>query len=1058
MTGRPRGRPQPDGEAGRTPRLMIRASAGTGKTYQLSTRYIAQLVATTPDRILATTFTRKAAGEILERILLRLADAAVDDASRRLLAKALGQPRLSRDQCLSLLTGLVRNLHRVRVSTLDSFFARVAGSFALELGLPAGWRLLDELEADQLRQQAVEAVLREGDRHDLVQLMHLLSKGDSQRSVTGLVQRTVDELYAIFLETPAEAWRPIEGPRPLSADALARAIDDLRSAPLPADKNWSNARAADVAAAVDQDWEALIGKGIAKAVLDESDMYRSKPISAELRRVYRRILQHAAAIECQALSGQLAAAHDLLTRFDAAYHRLKHEAGGLTFDDVAHRLAREFSQQHPAGLAFRLDAHVEHLLLDEFQDTSLVQWTVLEPLARSVAETSGSTFFCVGDVKQAIYGWRGGVAEIFDTVSTRLADVAEQQLDTSFRSSAPVIETVNRVFARRDAFPLLKDHEQAFLQWVQAFPPHATHRGDAPGYACLIAGPEPAPGQTSKEAVYAGAAAFLKELLPQLPLQSSVGVLARTNDAVARIVHELRVQGLPASQEGGNPLTDSAAVQLILSAMQLADHPGDTIARFHVAQSPLGPALDLPRNPTDDHALAAADDIRRSLQTRGYGALVAEWTDVLTPRCNQRELDRLRQLAVLADEFDGRATLRPSEFARFVAARGVEDPRTARIRVMTVHKAKGLEFDVVMLPQLDDQLVRPPKFVACREPGALAAVRVCRHRNKSVQRLLPAEIREAFRQTDDRAVREALCVFYVALTRAAQALYMFVAPTAKPAQTYAGILRHALAAPDVRCEPGAVLYECGDAHWHRRLSPPEAAPAAQAAPAPTRFAPPGGARRRGRESQAPSRLTGGRTLSIDDLLRAADNRALDRGRLLHAWFENLQWLDAAPPTDADLHRVAARLGVSGPLVAESIAEFRGLLESPGIRELLRRETYRQSLGRLFPRDECGDIDEITVENERRFDVPLDEELVSGSIDRLVLLSRNGQVVAADILDFKSDAVYGDRAAAVAQLVEHYSGQLDCYARAVGLIYGLPRSVITTRLVLLATQEIVLVEK
>jgi ATP-dependent exoDNAse (exonuclease V) beta subunit len=399
------------------PRLVIRASAGSGKTYQLSTRYIAQLATTTPDRILATTFTRKAAGEILERILLRLADAAVDDAQRAALAQALGRPDLSRGSCLAMLNGLVRNLHRVRVSTLDSFFSRVAGSFALELGLPAGWRLLDEIEDKELRTRAIETVLREGDRHDLVQLVHLLSKGDALRSVTGLVQDTVKELYAVFLETPADAWRPIDGPTPLSAAALGATIAELRAASLPADKRWIKARGNDADAVESEDWESFVAKGIAAKVLDGEATYCGKEIADSLRNIYQRLLDHAAAIECRILSGQLTAAHDLLTRFDLVYRRMKQAAAGLTFDDVSRRLAVEFSQQEPTGLAYRLDASLEHLLLDEFQDTSLVQWTVLEPLAKGVADGDGSTFFCVGDVKQAIYAWRGGVAEIFDTAS-----------------------------------------------------------------------------------------------------------------------------------------------------------------------------------------------------------------------------------------------------------------------------------------------------------------------------------------------------------------------------------------------------------------------------------------------------------------------------------------------------------------------------------------------------------------------------------------------------------------------------------------------------------------
>ncbi|REJ88159.1 MAG: helicase, partial [Planctomycetota bacterium] len=188
------------------PREVIRASAGTGKTYQLSSRYIAQLKRVAPDRILATTFTRKAAGEILERVLQRLAEACRDPHRRSELAASIGETELARQQCEELLSGLTSQLHRIRVGTLDSFFSRVAGAFSLELGLPPGWRLLDDLEDEQLRGRAIETVLREGDARDLTQLIHLLDKGRAGRGVTRLVRDTIDDLYDVYLDTDEHAW------------------------------------------------------------------------------------------------------------------------------------------------------------------------------------------------------------------------------------------------------------------------------------------------------------------------------------------------------------------------------------------------------------------------------------------------------------------------------------------------------------------------------------------------------------------------------------------------------------------------------------------------------------------------------------------------------------------------------------------------------------------------------------------------------------------------------------------------------------------------------------
>src|SRR6185436_10773775 len=132
------------GDFARASRLLIRASAGTGKTFQLSNRYLALLRHAPADRILAVTFTRKAAGEILERILTRLADAVLDDKKRQDLSKFLGGKELTADECRALLASTVRQLHRVKVATLDSFFSRLATSMPLELGLSPNWSIADD--------------------------------------------------------------------------------------------------------------------------------------------------------------------------------------------------------------------------------------------------------------------------------------------------------------------------------------------------------------------------------------------------------------------------------------------------------------------------------------------------------------------------------------------------------------------------------------------------------------------------------------------------------------------------------------------------------------------------------------------------------------------------------------------------------------------------------------------------------------------------------------------------------------------------------------------------
>ena len=133
-------------------RKLIRASAGSGKTFQLSSHFLRQLFeGHAPETILATTFTRKAAGEILGRVLLRLADAADNTQAAMKLAEFLELPDITILKARDLLVQVTRNLHRLRVCTLDSFFQQVARSLTLELGLPPGWSIIDEHTNAELR-------------------------------------------------------------------------------------------------------------------------------------------------------------------------------------------------------------------------------------------------------------------------------------------------------------------------------------------------------------------------------------------------------------------------------------------------------------------------------------------------------------------------------------------------------------------------------------------------------------------------------------------------------------------------------------------------------------------------------------------------------------------------------------------------------------------------------------------------------------------------------------------------------------------------------------------
>ena len=1058
--------------------VMIRASAGTGKTFQLSNRYLGLASrGAAVDQILASTFTRKAAGEILDRVLLRLAGAAADGQECAALAKFIGDAALDPARALALLESLVRKLHRLRISTLDSFFAQIATSFSLELGLPPGWRIVEPSADDRLRSEAIRAVLDQGDARTVLTLMHLLTKGEATRSVSDQIRQLVDGLHGLYLETPAEAWQRLPRPQRMSNEALEAATEELAAVVLPADKKLAAAREADLKQVRRQDWQGFISGGIAGKVAAGQEEFNRKTLDPQVVDLYRRLLGHAKAVLVGQLADQTEATRQLLEQFDAHYQQLKLARRALRFDDVTRALASAAAGGRIDQWSYRLDSRLAHLLLDEFQDTSLLQWSVVRPFAEHVFGAAAGSFFCVGDVKQAIYGWRGGVAELFDALEAEWAQLGRESLSRSFRSSPPVIETVNRVFARLDAAPMLDAFPDAVATWSKGFEAHSTERERVPGYVRMLAAPAADGGQDKKTSVLAFAAGEIARLAEEAP-DCTIGALVRDNQAVARLIYELRRRGIHASEEGGNPLVDSPAVTAVLALVTLADHPGDTVARFHVAQSPLAEIVGLASHLDERAAGRVSLEVRRRLMNDGYGATLYRWCRELSAHCDARDARRLTQLVELAYRYEPEAALRASEFVNYVESQKVEDPAAAQVRVMTIHQAKGLEFEIVVLPQLDVQLRgQPPAVVVGRPQPAAAPDFVCRYAGKELQALLPADVRQAFARQADQAIRESLCVLYVALTRAAQALHMIIAPLSESEKslpaTFAGLLRFALVGGG-RAEAGKTLYEMGRADWHGRSAKsgsdvkPAIAAAAESLDASgdnsadafqIRLAPAAERRGRGLERQSPSGLEGGEVVDLAKLMRLDAAGALERGTVIHAWFEQIEWLagqniagqniDGRPLDDATMSAAAIKLGASPQDAARWLAEFRAALQRPAVRDCLSRERYLQTApwaaDRAIAAELAGQAPRLDVARERRFAVRERDAILSGSLDRLVLVYRGESLAAAEVLDFKTDQVSESRPEQLAASVATYRPQLTAYRQAVSRITGLPLERIFARL-------------
>jgi len=1040
----------------RFPHTCILASAGSGKTYQLTQRYLGLVAAgAPPGGILATTFTRLAAGEIKSRIFMRLADAADDEGKRALLASAFGQDDIGRDAVLDLLRRLKDEMHRMQVRTLDSFFGAIVSAFAIELGVPPDGRIIDDAMAPHLRSEAVRRMLAAGDGERLVALLRLLTPGASDRSVVRVIDGIVDSLYPLYRDSEPAAWSALPRGKELSPAVVSDAIARARAVPL-AGKQMPKTRDGDMDRAQIADWSGFVKQGIGAKIAAGADTFGPTLIPPDLLAAYEPLVEHARAVLINRIRDQTIATYDLLDLYHTHYADVKRELRAMTFTDLTAAVLDAEKLGTFDAVCYRLDATIQHLLLDEFQDTNVLQWTALAPIATEIIsdETRPRTFFCVGDVKQSIYGWRGACPEILAGIPTLLAPadgpgvIVPKRLHTSYRSAQVVIDAVNRVFESITANPALADRVEAALQFAEGFETHETARNDLRGAVELRVAP--AAGDEKPEVVRLRAAAELVSRLYREAPDKKIGVLMRTNRAVARFRWELGPGRLdvPSSGRGGGPLTESPAVNAVLDLIRLADHPDDTVSGFNVARGPLGPVVDLTDERDAARRYEVARHVRRRLLDKGYAATIAEWTAAVADACDEAEYRRLLQLVEIAGEHDEVATSRPADFARWVELRIVPDVRAASVQVMTIHQSKGLEFPIVVLPELDWKLAgESPRPVVFERDGTVGpVVRVCRWMAKEIRALVP-EVEPLFDLYYERTVRESLCLLYVAMTRAEEGLYMVIdAPKGKTPEripaTAAGVLRAAMADPGSAPAPGSVVFSEGSETYP---GAPGASPPVRDAPA---DAPP--ARRlavklaqpRGTVPRTLTALRPSQRAAVDgtrgDVFRGGDANARDRGTAIHKLFEQVEWLDSFDPDEAALLALVRRTlpRRDDAWGREAVESFLAALARPSVRDTFTRPSgagdvrvwRERSFARLVATDGADAADGPGL------------RLVQGVIDRLVLEIDPvaPSSARATVIDLKTDAVEASRAE---ERAEGYRGQLESYRDAVVEMFGLPESAV-----------------
>lgn len=1020
--------------------LRIIANAGSGKTTRLTTRFLELLGRGVPvERIIALTFTRKAAGEFLDKIFHRLLEGSDSETAARELARQTGVAEFSQATCRLFLRQLVEKLPRVSLGTLDSFFGRIVRSFPFECGLAGDFVVLDEHLQTRTRREVFGEIFRryassEKDFAEFLDLLRRQSRNRQQRSVSAILDHIVEDLHERFLQTPSD--RPWGEARTIWPDGSPL----LAPADLPA--LATELQAAIFARHVDMEekyrdiWEERfteirslrpghpLPERVVKFALKALDPTEAKEAGVFILKLGNKqfklpdtLRDLTARLGYAILRGEILgrlersrALFDLLAQFEAAYHQTVRDAGRLTFLDITGLLAaaggagwggKSVTRIDRREIDFRLDSTYDHWLLDEFQDTSRLQWQALRDLVDEViqSESGQRSFFYVGDAKQAIYGWRGGDPRLFDEVAdfynasgTERIDTSEQ-LATSYRSVPEIITAVNMLFAPDNLQKSSHDMElpaQTLVRWASAWRDHSSY-SETPDRGCVF-WKTFEPEEKAKDFLDQQTASLLQEIQPTAK-GWTCAVLVSTNARIASVINALRDAGLTARSEGRfQPCVDNDLGVTILALFRVLAHPADTFSLRHVQMTPFSVLL-------GEKVHAFRESAFRLLGATGFAATVQQWMREADVQLGPFSLSRAQDFLEMAAEFDqafgGKAGVDDFiQYAENFSAR--ENPDAGAIRVMTIHAAKGLDFDMVVLPDLEGTplATRRDKSV-CLHAGDDSEIEWGLELPSRPICEADATLRGAYEDDLAEDCYENLCRYYVATTRARRGLYLL---STRQGETTKRKDFNRLLHDTLRRHEGEFVL--GNPHWHEE-KPVLAVPAVM-------------------------EISGEFALAKKAALLVPDAPSREGGFLRDASF--IFSGDTSKELGSEVHEILACIS----WIEEGKPSFEKF--SPAAGKVVSSFLSTQEAHEIFARP----AGEFALWREKAFEVLFEDKWISGVFDRVVIFpDASGTPQSAQIIDFKTDRE---------ALGTRHDTQMARYRRSLSILTGLPEESITVRLV------------
>ena len=821
---------------------ILRSSAGAGKTHALVKHYLkACLCSPAPDayrHVLALTFTNKAAGEMKNRVLEYLSGLAAGCAptgrmanvQAEVMAAAGIKPEALAQRAHAMHRHMLHNWPQVAISTIDAFTRRITKPFARDLQLDQDLEMTTE--QDWYMQLAIDKLLAKAGHDE--ELTKVLAEACVQLLEDERRWDARSPLFALSKELGKESSvAPLAALQDRSPEATVRLTRELRKKTAAHRAHVRSLGTAalrlfnDAGIEPEDLWKKTTGpiawfKRLAlyegdlmkmaptfRAALEEGTL-ASKQASTSAKSAIAsftprlaEILNEAERLQpgyvlMNAVLGQLMPTA-ALQALDEELTVVKAEDGVAFFSDLTRKVAELVRDEPAAFIHERIGERYRHYLIDEFQDTSRMQWHGLVPLVHNALSNNGSALM-VGDAKQAIYRWRGGDARQFVALPAlhdkeAIADGDEREaffiesntkpepLPYNYRSARSIVEFNNDLFERLGKLlPVAYRHVYAGQQQEV--------KSAAEGLVVVRAFDKPEEGDEKIDAHRQFVIGSLNEALADGCDPGDIAVLVHTHSKGKLVTEWLTAEGHSVTSPDGLKLDGDTAAEFLMDLFRML-HNNDRAAGIRAVQFL---AL-LHDAPVDDGSISVAFRSKSESLEPLHRTIAGIKADLLRQPLNTQLHLLAEQFGVhaasdahvlfLLDEAHSSSTAHGNDPILFIEHwervgknRSVQVPASPQaVKLLTVHKAKGLEFPVVIVPfperktdgRNPDHLWIAPGEVIPDMPYALV------RESKNVLELpLPEVIEEMEQRQLDN-----LNTLYVALTRPEDRLYVLVSRNTK---------------------------------------------------------------------------------------------------------------------------------------------------------------------------------------------------------------------------------------------------------------------------------------